>query len=301
MLEEEQPTPPENTNLPISSRVLPQSNISQESELQDNVTSERQTVNTNARGVVEVGRFPIADMLNEWKTAHFLALAYPWLFPYGIGSLDQQRDHEVKPARYYQHLINYFDRRFAQCPEFVFFALNSTQRRQVNSALSCGIRKSNAFSDEVTLDSLYKLTEHLHNDNPTEEEQTSVNQQLHSIMARLTPFTKGLRGTYSYMKGARNKLNAMLRGGKSLPVSVPTWFLTLSAADVQWPEVFKAINPTLSDDEILNIPVYERMRMIVDNPNIVSTIYWHRWKAFWKYIINGSRKPLGKIIDWFFR
>lgn len=103
------------------------------------------------------------------------------------------------------------------------------------------------------------------------------------------------------MQGVRNRLMAMLRGGHVLPVSCPTWFLTLSPADRYWPEIFMAIDSTLTEESVKKLTVQERNRMLIDNPLIVATIFYERWISFRKHILNGRRKPLGKIVDHFLR
>jgi hypothetical protein len=49
-------------------------------------------------------------------------------------------------------------------------------------------------------------------------------------------FLKNVRGSPAYCKTVLLDLSAMVR-----QLGMPTWFLTLSAADMQWPEVIQSI------------------------------------------------------------
>lgn len=93
----------------------------------------------------------------------------------------------------------------------------------------------------------------------------------------------------------------MLREGHHLPVSVPSLFVTLSPADTYWPELFKAISPNSTDDEVRLLSTSLRNSILGEYPEVAIQLFWHRWKCFWKHILNGKSKPLGHIADYFIR
>jgi hypothetical protein len=74
------------------------------------------------------------DAVSEYSTPHLQALCFSTLFPYGRGSLVTGRDHvtNLPSTKYYQHLMNYYDKRFL-LSQFVFWSLNITQRRQISN------------------------------------------------------------------------------------------------------------------------------------------------------------------------
>ncbi len=44
--------------------------------------------------------------INEFKTPGYITTAFPTLFPYGLGDLnDQQQNHKVKPINYFRHFL----------------------------------------------------------------------------------------------------------------------------------------------------------------------------------------------------
>jgi hypothetical protein len=115
------------------------------------------------------------------------------------------------------------------------------------------------------------------------------------------PFYGQLRGSSLFFKEVRNKVNALLRQGKQLPVSTFSWFLTFSPADTYWPELFKAALPNLSDEEILLLSGGIRTQILCNYPELAAQLFWCRWKLFLKHILHGKSHPVGRIVDFFFR
>jgi len=67
--------------------------------------------------------------INEFTTKGYVTTAFPPLFPFGLGDLnDNLRNQKVKPINYFRHFLRYHDQRFAKHPTFRFFALNTIMR-----------------------------------------------------------------------------------------------------------------------------------------------------------------------------
>ena len=64
---------------------------------------------------------------------------------------------------------------------------------------------------------------------------------------------KQVRGTPAYWQKVHYDVLAMVK-----QLGIPTWFLTLSAADMKWPDVIQIIahqyGTVLSKDEVINMP-----------------------------------------------
>ena len=68
--------------------------------------------------------------LSEYdRTQPILSLAFPSLFPYGDGNYCYTRKREVSFNDYIDHLMRFYDRRFAKHPRFPYFAFNTIMRR----------------------------------------------------------------------------------------------------------------------------------------------------------------------------
>ncbi len=141
----------------------------------------------------------------------------------------------------------------------------------------------------------------MRNPQPHPKQLTDVDKKLLKIIDRLVSYFKSVKGSTPYMKQIRNDLFAMIRNSKGLPVSVPTWFVTLSPADAFWPEIFQAIDPTLTVECINLLTKTEKLQLVYANPQIVSTIFHERFELLKKYVLNGAAKPLGVITDFYYK
>ena len=72
---------------------------------------------------------------------------------------------------------------------------------------------------------------------------------------------------------------AMLR-----TLSIPTWFLTLSAADLHWPEMIQAVclqcGRRLSRDDVLKMTIAEQSSLLHQNPVTEVHMVQHRVESF---------------------
>lgn len=63
-------------------------------------------------------------------------------------------------------------------------------------------------------------------------------------------------------------------------LGIPTWFMTLSCADLRWPEQFQIITRTqgvnMTDEQVEALSCYERCSMLNLNPVVVAKHfqYW---------------------------
>ena len=92
-------------------------------------------------------------------------------------------------------------------------------------------------------------------------------------------YMKNIRGSPAYWHSVLNDLLAMVR-----QLGVPTWFLTLSAADMQWPDVIKAIvlpfGRELTDEGILSMSGSKKAEWIRKNPVTAARMFQHRLDTF---------------------
>ena len=113
-------------------------------------------------------------------------------------------------------------------------------------------------------------------------------------------FLKQVRGTPSYWQTVFLDLVAMVR-----QLGIPTWFLTLSAADLRWPEVIFSIarqyGQSFTDDDIEKMSWEEKCTWIRNNPVTCARHFDHRLNVFLKKVIFGPGEPIGKITDHMYR
>ena len=107
---------------------------------------------------------------------------------------------------------------------------------------------------------------------------------------------KNVRGSPPYYQRTFYDLLAMIR-----QLGTPTWFLTLSAADMKWPDVIQTIarqyGVTYTDDQIASLSFEEKSNWIRRNPVTAARHYQYRLNTFFKDFLKSPVNPLGDLAD----
>ena len=78
--------------------------------------------------------------------------------------------------------------------------------------------------------------------------------------------------------------------------------MTLSCADLRWPELFQIIAQTngknMSDEEVEALSHDERCRLLNLNPVIVAKHFQYRVETFFTEILLANANPIGKIVHY---
>ena len=85
-----------------------------------------------------------------------------------------------------------------------------------------------------------------------------------------------------------------------------TWFITLSAADLKWPDLIQVIakqqGKQLTDEDVLALSWEEKSRYLRSDPVTAARHFDTRIQLFFKYILmNKQLNPLGDIVDYKYR
>ena len=82
-------------------------------------------------------------------------------------------------------------------------------------------------------------------------------------------------------------------------LGIPIWFLTLSAADLQWPEIIQAVaiqfGRKLSRTDVMKMSIQERSHYLCLNPVIGVCMFQHRLESFFSQYLLSSAHPIGHI------
>ena len=101
-----------------------------------------------------------------------------------------------------------------------------------------------------------------------------------------------MRGSPAYWQDQLYDVLAMLQN-----LGIPTWFLTLSAADLHWPEMIQAVavqfGMKLSQKDVLKMSVADRSRYLCQNPITDVQMFQHRIEAFFSEYLLSDAHPLG--------
>ena len=111
-------------------------------------------------------------------------------------------------------------------------------------------------------------------------------------------FMSTIKGTPAYWEKFLHQVLAMVK-----QLGTPTFFLTLSCADLRWNElisiIFKLKRLDISDEEVDEMSYYERCDSLNENPELVARHFQCRVEMFFKIIVLDGH--LGKTQDYAIR
>ena len=89
-------------------------------------------------------------------------------------------------------------------------------------------------------------------------------------------------------------------------LSLPTWFMSLSAADTRWTDLLRMIaklnnGVEYSEKEIDNLTWLEKTKLVQKDPVTFSRYFDHWVQEFLNTVLKGICDPLGKVKDFFYR
>ena len=171
-------------------------------------------------------------------------MAFPDFFLYGEGGYYSERSTKLPIQKYFQQCLLNVDICFAQNMEYLFCAQYISDIKQIQGDTYLAI----CLSHGRTLDE-QKITAGMLQ-NPTALQLLVQREQVYK-------FLKNIRGSPAYWQHELYDVLAMLHS-----LGIPTWFLTLSAADLHWPEIIQAValqlGRRLSRDDVLKMSIAQR-------------------------------------------
>ncbi|XP_066269843.1 uncharacterized protein [Branchiostoma lanceolatum] len=219
----------------------------------------------------------------------FEELANPSKYPFGSGGLGDtdKRQRKITAKRYFNQRILHMDGRFAKDIEYLLTAQYITEAKQVSDSIQINLRQTRGqtFQNKIVNAGLMKNT---------------VNVQAMLRTDNAYKFMKNIRGSPAFWNSVLLDLLAMVR-----QLGIPTWFLTLSAADMQWPEVIRSIahqyGTYLTDDDVKKMSWEEKCKWLRSNPVTAARQFDHRLNLFFKEYIGGKGHPIGELQDYMIR
>jgi len=192
-------------------------------------------------------------------------MCFPWLFPLGQGDpTNPARPIQVPEVRAFEHLIRYKDGRFARDPFFVFWALNRLQRHQANNNASyyVNIQEGSGLSN-MTVDELAAMAR---------DQPNKLQKHITKVLARM-------RGTDAYWRREGEKLMALF-----VDAGPPTFFITLTSADDQWPELHQLI----AGSNMTSNTAAQRRSNVINNPHLADEYFYHRATTFIQHFFHDT-------------
>ena len=173
------------------------------------------------------------------------------------------------------------DGRFAKNIDYLFYAQYRCEVKEIKDSLSVSMRK--AKGEAVTAG----------------EVKGNIANFIRSDLG--CHFLQKIRGSPAFYNKLLYDLLGMIR-----QLGPCTWFITLSAADLKWPDTIRVIAKQqgrfLSDDDIAKMSWEEGCHLLRSNPVTAANHFEDRVKQFMKLILlNKNLCPLGHILDYKYR
>jgi len=218
--------------------------------------------------------------VNTYTTNHVEELSFPCLFPTGDKGYKSVNAAKLSFLQYAKTRILNKDHRWSSNPSYLFWLLNECEKHRMEQAISIAVRKK-------TYHNIINETSTLHNpDNP--------------IYQNSWLFMKQIRGTEAYWHATKSDLLA-----KFANLGPPTFFLTLSANDLNWSDLWQGMILTLNInttvDDILHSSREYREQLLSQYPVFPARHFIYRWETFLNTVLLKSPHPLGQIVDFFWR
>ncbi|CAF4973561.1 unnamed protein product, partial [Rotaria sp. Silwood1] len=201
------------------------------------------------------------------------ALAFPHLFPDGEGSYDEERETNLKWKEYCKARLFSSDSRFAADSSYIFYLQYLGDLKQVYSGINIAFRKKLPMSAKQSLD----------------EMQMKFLMNKDMIYRHL----QCVRGSPQYWYKRLKDLFGMTR-----QLGFPTFFLTLSCADLRWKEFTDTFVRHTGAPIKESYTFEEKTKLLRANPVLAARLFEKRFNTFMNLFIKGGASCLGIIEDW---
>ena len=219
------------------------------------------------------GRHPLCIMSDRYCEE----FAFPVLFPKGRFGYKDEKEIKLTPVKYFNARLLHYSGRFAMNAEYLFFAQFVTEQKKVSDSINVALKK---MCGKRLTASEFRSNEEC------------VKKLIFKDQAYL--FLRAIPGSPPYWQKFMFEVIAMVH-----QLGIPTWFMTLSCADLRWPELFHILarikGENLSDDDIENLSYNEKCSFLNLNP-VVAKHFQYRVEMFFKEILLSKVKPIGNIL-----
>ena len=227
------------------------------------------------------GQHPLS--LYQDKDAEYLC--FPTIF---CGQTPPSRDERLVPVHYSDIVkweLRSVDRRAAQSVPNIFFKHKKLQMKQISDKVNLAVRRCKKRGQKITA---------------AEARDSSYVDKLVNLDEGYYIFRQ-LRNSPAYSETRKKDIFAMIR-----QLSLPTWFMSLSAADTRWTDLLKMLAKLndgidYSEKELENLSWQEKTKLVQKDPVTCSRYFDHRVQEFLNTVLKSSCEPIGKLLDYFYR
>ena len=221
--------------------------------------------------------------LNIMTDSNFEAMSNPDKFPFANGTFSSERPKKLTYRKYFNQRLLNFDGRFARDLDYLFVSQYIVEAKQV-------LDDGNNFVWRQKPSRQFTAAQ--------ARDQNVLNQYVRKDKAY--SFMKNICGSPPYYQRTFYDLLAMIR-----QLGTPTWFFTLSAADLKWPDMIQTIarqyGVYYTDDEVAALSFDEKSNWLKRNPVTAARHFHYRLNFFFQDFLKSTANPLGEIADYAIR
>jgi hypothetical protein len=259
------------------------------------------------------------EFVPDYDTERFLAQAFPQLFPYGRGCPNIIGD-VVFDAAYIQHTLQLGRyRSFQQCHSYIFYAYTWWIRRKVGTISFLVDKAGGADNAVLTVADAQKFLAALTTAPASQVEDYMARSDVRYLLDRMKPYAEELPGTEMFFARERQKLLASISSPVTTTDGQWAWFFTEAQPDAYLAEIYdNAVTSAIDEETGLpylawdasieerqarsdQLSKLQRQIILRDHPFMSARMHSLQQAAFWKHVLGGEDKPLGKILDYWCR
>jgi Helitron helicase-like domain at N-terminus len=224
--------------------------------------------------------------LGMLQDEHSEALSFPDIYG-GLPVPQYKNEQTQKPiskATIVRWMFRNNDNRAARSPTFLFYCFRRLQILQILRSAHVKLRQPLTYNQKLTA-----------KDVKTPDQQNALS---HSPVA-FRDF-QGIRTSPGFWDCKKNQVFSMIR-----QLGPPTFFLTLSAADMKWPDFIQnlqkaATDPLLRMTRTEDLTFTDKAHLIRDNPVLAARLTRNRIESFFTEVLLKTA-ILTEIVDYFAR
>ena len=246
-----------------------------------------QAENIDVNQIISVAPGEGMKPVNILTDQSFEEMAFPHMYPLGKGGFSEERKEILTVRKFFNQRLLDVDGRFAKDVDYLLAAQYAVEQDQIDHLQSIVIRQMSG-----RLYQGQKLTAGVLKD-PDKLNQLVQKDYGYRLL-------KEVRGTPAYWQKVHYEVLAMIR-----QLGIPTWFLTLSAADMKWPEVIQIIarqyGTILTEAQVANLTWEDKCTWLRRNPVTAARHFQYRLDLFWSEFLKSKANPIGKVTDYMIR
>ncbi|TFK59780.1 hypothetical protein BDN72DRAFT_943335, partial [Pluteus cervinus] len=216
---------------------------------------------------------------------------FPWLFPYGYGGLGTPKKIPISDAEHKRHLLMYHDKRFQTDIYFPFVAFS---HEQIKAATTGGFLATDRGNFDQMSERLLTLKPEVLTSLANRMEagevihpETEDEKNCYQVIKDLDHVGGHVQGSTTSKKYMRNEIWSLIAAK-----GAPSWFITLSPADVKHPiciyyaDTKQEFKPTILEHN-------DRFRIVTRNPVAAARFFHLMVSLFIQHILGVGTDHLG--------